>query len=152
DAGVPLFDIRTMDEHLQFSVFIPRLASTLLGLFGVLSLVLAVVGLYGVIAFTVALRTREIGIRMALGAARGEVVRLVLRQGLVPPLAGLVIGLVLAIAAGRLIAGQLIGIGAGDPVSFGATILALFVVALVAGIVPARRAATLDPLEALRTH
>jgi macrolide transport system ATP-binding/permease protein len=152
DPALPLFDVRTMEEHLQFSVFLPRMISTLLGLFGVLALVLAVVGLYGVIAYSVAQRTREIGIRMALGAARGSVVRMVLRQGLVLTGVGLAIGLGLAIAAGRVLSGQLIGISATDPFSFIATIAALMIVALAASVIPARRAAALDPLVALRTQ
>jgi putative ABC transport system permease protein len=152
DPALPLFDVRTMEEHLQFSVFLPRMISTLLGLFGVLALVLAVVGLYGVIAYSVAQRTREIGIRMALGAARGSVVRMVLRQGLVLTGVGLAIGLGLAIAAGRVLSGQLIGISATDPFSFIATIAALMIVALAASVIPARRAAALDPLVALRAQ
>jgi len=152
DAGVPLFDVRTMEEHLQFSVFVPRMASTLLGLFGVLALILAVVGLYGVIAYTVAQRTREIGIRMALGAARGTVVRMVLRQALALTAFGLAIGLVLAVLAGGLLSGQLIGISPNDPVSFVVTVAVLAVVALAASVIPARRAASLDPLAALRTQ
>ena len=125
DAAVPLFDVRTMEEHLQFSVFVPRMASTLLGLFGMLALVLAVVGLYGVIAYTVAQRTREIGIRMALGAARGTVVRMILRQALVLTAAGVAIGLGLAMLAGGLLSGQLIGISPNDPVSFVVTVVTL---------------------------
>jgi ABC-type antimicrobial peptide transport system permease subunit len=128
------------------------MATTLLGLLGVLALVLAVVGLYGVIAYTVAQRTREIGIRMALGAARGTVVRMVLRQALALTAFGLAIGLVLAVLAGGLLSGQLIGISPNDPVSFVVTVAVLAVVALAASVIPARRAASLDPLAALRTH
>ena len=152
DAAVPLFDVRTMEEHLQFSVFVPRMASTLLGLFGMLALVLAVVGLYGVIAYTVAQRTREIGIRMALGAARGTVVRMILRQALVLTAVGVAIGLGLAMLAGGLLSGQLIGVSPNDPVSFVVTVVTLTLVALVASVIPARRAASLDPLAALRSQ
>ena len=123
-----------------------------LGLFGTLAFVLAVVGLYGVIACAVAQRTPEIGIRIALGAARGAVIRTVLRQGLIFTAVGLPIGLALAIAAAGLLPGQLIGISATDPVSFVATVVALTVVALGASAIPDRRAARLDPLESLRTH
>ena len=150
DANLPLFDIRTVAEHMQVAVFVPKLAGTLLGLFGGLALVLAIVGLYSVIAFTVAQRTHEIGVRVALGAARGEVVRLILRQGLVLTVVGLAIGLTLAAVASRLMADQLVGLGGSDPVSFVSTAIVLLIVALLACAVPARRAASLDPLRALR--
>jgi predicted permease len=150
DPALPLFDVRTLEEHRRLSVFIPKMAGTLLGLFGVLALVLAVVGLYGVVACTVAQRTREIGVRMALGAAHRDIVRLVLRQGLVLAGAGLVAGLGLALAAGRLIAGQLVGISGADPVSFFGPAALLLIVAAAACALPARRAARLDPLTALR--
>jgi predicted permease len=150
DANLPLFDIRTVAEHMQVAVFVPKLAGTLLGLFGGLALVLAIVGLYSVIAFTVAQRTHEIGLRVALGAARGEVVRLILRQGVVLTVVGLAIGLALAAVASRLMADQLVGLGGSDPVSFVSTAIVLLIVALLACAVPARRAASLDPLRALR--
>ena len=150
DPSLPLFDVRTIAEHRQISMFIPRMASTLLGLFGGLALVLAVVGLYGVIACTVAQRTQEIGVRVALGAARNDVAWLVLGQGLRLAGIGLVVGLLLAFGAGRLLAKQLVGVAPADPVSFGVTAFLLFAVAALASAIPARRAATLDPLIALR--
>jgi predicted permease len=150
DANLPLFDVRTLDEHLQFSLFIPRMASQLLGLFGALSLLLATVGLYSVIAFSAAQRRREIGIRMALGADRRDVLRLVVGQGLVIITAGIALGLGLALAASRLLAEQLPGVSSSDPISYGATAALLALVALVACLLPARQAASLDPLLALR--
>ena len=150
DPNLPLFDVRTIAEHRQLSMFIPNLASTLLGLFGVLALLLAVVGLYGAIAYAVTLRTREIGIRVAFGAAHGEVAWLVLRQGLVLASIGVAIGLLLAAGAGRLLAKQLVGISSADPVSFAGTGVLLLVVAALASAIPAWRAANLDPLVALR--
>ena len=132
------------------SVFLPKMASTLLGLFGVLALLLAVVGLYSVVAFSVSQRTREIGIRMALGAERRQILRMVLRQGLALTLLGLTIGLGLAVGAGQLLKAQLLGLTATDPVSFGVTTAVLLAVALAACALPARRAAALDPLKALR--
>jgi macrolide transport system ATP-binding/permease protein len=150
DAGLPLFDVRTMAEHRRVSVFIPKMASTLLGLFGALALILAVVGLYGVVAYSVTQRTREIGVRVALGAERRDVAWLVLRQGLGLAAIGLGVGLLLAFAASRLLAKQLVGISASDPVSFAGTAVLLLAVAAVASALPARRAASLDPLAALR--
>jgi predicted permease len=150
DPSLPLFDVRTVAEHRQISMFIPRMASTLLGLFGALALVLAVVGLYGVIAYTVTQRTHEIGVRVALGAARNDVARLVMRQGLQLAAIGLGVGLLLALGAGRVLSKQLVGVSPADPLSFGGTALVLLLVAALASAIPARRAATLDPLTALR--
>ena len=150
DPNLPLFDIRTLAEHRQLSMFIPKMASTMLGLFGILALVLSVVGLYGVIAYSVTQRTREIGVRVALGAGRHEVAWLVMRQGLTLAALGLGVGLVLAFAAGKLLAKQLVGVSPGDPLSFLGTAALLLSVAILATAIPARRAATLDPLIALR--
>jgi predicted permease len=150
DPALPLFDVRTIAEHRQVSMFIAKMASTLLGMFGVLALILAVVGLYGVVAYTVTQRTREIGVRVALGAERRDVAWLVLRQGLGLAAIGLGIGLLLAFAAGRLLAKQLVGVSGSDPVSFAGTTMLLLLVAAAASALPARRAATLDPLAALR--
>jgi macrolide transport system ATP-binding/permease protein len=150
DPNLPLFDLRTMEEHMQLSTFIPRMASTLLGLFGILALLLAVVGLYSVVAFTVSQRTREIGIRMALGASRREILRLVLRQGMLLTATGLAIGIALALVAAHVLESQLLGLAPTDPVSFVATTSALLTAAIAACLIPARRAASLDPLRALR--
>jgi ABC-type antimicrobial peptide transport system permease subunit len=113
-------------------------------------LLLAVVGLYSVVACSVAQRTREIGIRMALGAGRPAIVGMVMRQGMVLTATGLLGGLALALGAARLLESQLMGLGATDPVSFAGTTLLLLAVALAACALPARRAARLDPLAALR--
>lgn len=150
DPNLPLFDVRTVEEHRQLSIFIPKMASTLLGLFGGLALVLAVVGLYSVVAYSVAQRTHEIGIRMALGAARLDILGMVLRQGMVLTAIGLAIGIGLAFAAAQVLETQLMGLTATDPFSFGVTTVVLLIVALAACAVPARRAAGLDPLRALR--
>jgi macrolide transport system ATP-binding/permease protein len=150
DPNMPLFDVRTLEEHLRISTFIPRFAASLLGLFGVLGLLLAAVGLYGVIAFNAAQRTREIGLRMALGAGRGQVVWLVLRDGFVLAAIGIAAGLALAFGAGRLVAGQLTGVSGADPVSFAGTAALLAAVAVFACVLPARRASSLNPITALR--
>jgi ABC-type antimicrobial peptide transport system permease subunit len=150
DPNLPLFDVRTVQEHMQMSVFIAKMASTLLGLFGALALLLAVVGLYSVVAYSVSQRTREIGIRLALGAERGEILRMVLRQGMTLTVVGLAIGLTLAVVAAQALESQLLGLSPSDPVSFGGTTFVLLAVALVACALPARRASGLDPLAALR--
>jgi macrolide transport system ATP-binding/permease protein len=150
DPNLPLFDVRTIDEHMRISTFIARMAASMLGLFGILGVLLAGVGLYGVIAFNAAQRTREIGLRMALGAGRGQVVWLVLRDGFVLAAIGIAVGLGLAFGAGRLVAGQLTGVSGADPVSFAGTAALLGAVAAIACLLPARRASALNPLTALR--
>jgi macrolide transport system ATP-binding/permease protein len=150
DPNLPLFDVRTVEDHMRISTFIPRLAASMLGLFGVLGLLLASVGLYGVIAFNASERTREIGLRMALGAGRAQVVWLVLREGFALAAAGIAGGIALAFVAGRLVAGQLTGISGADPLSFASTAALLAAVAALACILPARRASALNPLTALR--
>jgi ABC-type antimicrobial peptide transport system permease subunit len=151
DPNLALFDVRTVQQHLRISTFLPRMAASMLSVFGALGLLLAAVGLYGVIAFNAAQRTREIGLRMALGASRAQVSWLVLRDGFGLAAVGLGVGFVLALAAGRLIAGQLTGISAADPVSFVATGGVLVTVAVIACLIPARSASALNPLTALRT-
>jgi macrolide transport system ATP-binding/permease protein len=152
DANVPLFDIRTITEHLEVAVFIQRMVASLLTAFGGLALLLATVGLYGVIAALVAQRTPEIGMRMALGATRGNIVSLVLKQGLGMTLAGIGVGLAGALAMTRVFKSLLVGVSATDGVSFAGTTLLLVVVALAAAYLPARRAARIDPLQALRNE
>ncbi len=150
DPRVPVFDVQTMAEHLQLSVFMVRMAAVLLGMFGVMALLLATTGLYGVLAHLVSQRTHEIGVRMALGADRWTIVTFVIRQGLLVTAIGLVLGVLAAAAVTQLVASQLIGIGPLDPVSYLATLALLTTVALLACYLPARRAARQDPLEALR--
>jgi macrolide transport system ATP-binding/permease protein len=152
DPNLPLFDVRTVAEHLEVSVFIQRMIATLLGGFGALALLLAVVGLYGVIAAIAVQRTTEIGMRMALGATRQDILALVLRQGWSMTMAGVAVGLSAAFAVTRLFRSLLVGVTATDAVSFIGTTLLLVVVALLACYVPARRAAALDPLQALRNE
>ena len=141
----------TLDAQIGASLLPQRIAAGLLGAFGVVALMLAAVGLYGVVAFAVAQRTREIGIRVALGAQSGEVLKLMLRQGMKLAGLGLVIGLPLAAGAGKLISSFLLGSGAADPVSFVVAALALGSVTAIASYIPARRAARVDPMVALRS-
>jgi predicted permease len=150
DPNLPLLNVATMEEHINNSLGGQRSNATLLAIFGGLALVLAVVGLYGVMAYSVAQRTREIGIRMALGAGRGDVMKLVLKQGLVLVSIGIALGLVAGVVAGKFISGLLFGVAAFDPAAFGLTSLLLAVVALAASYIPARRAMKVDPLIALR--
>jgi putative ABC transport system permease protein len=152
DPNVPLFDVRTIAEHLEIAVFIQRMVASLLGAFGALALVLATVGLYGVIAAIAAQRTPEIGMRMALGATRRDIVSLILRQGLGMTLGGVAIGLAGAFAVTRFFKSLLVGVSATDGVSFIATTLLLVAVAVAATYLPARRAASIDPLQALRNE
>lgn len=145
-----LYDVRTLEEHLRMSVAVPRMAALLLGIFGALALALAGIGLYGVVAFSVGQRTQEIGVRMALGADRGVILREVLSQGAWLTGVGLVIGLGVAMVAMPLLSSLLVNVSPTDVVTFAATGAILLVVALVAAWIPARRAALLDPVEALR--
>ena len=150
DASVPLFDVRTIASQLEIAAFIQRMLASLLGAFGLLALALAAVGLYGVIAALVAQRTPEIGMRMALGATRGDIMRLVFRQGLIVTLGGVAIGVAAAFGVTRAFKALLVGVSATDASTFVGMTLLLVGVAAVAVFVPARRAAAIDPLVALR--
>ncbi len=150
DKDVPVFNVRTMQEQMNQSLAQPRLRGALLAVFSVVALVLASLGIYGVIACAVAERRQEIGIRMALGARQDEVRRMVVAQGLKLTLAGLALGLVGAVATTRLLRGFLFGVSSGDPLTFVATAGVFIAVALAASYLPARRATQVDPLKVLR--
>jgi predicted permease len=150
DPNLPVTDVKTLRDQLNFSLFPSRVAALTLAGFGILALVLAAIGIYGVVSYSVAQRTHEIGIRMALGAKEINVLRLVIREGLFVITVGLVVGLSLAFAATRLIEGFLYGVAATDPLTFLAVPVMLGVVALLASYFPARRATKVDPLRALR--
>ena len=150
DPNVPLVRPRTMDSQLDQSLLNDRLVATLSAAFGTLATMLAVIGLYGVMAFTVARRTREIGVRMALGAVQSDVVWLVMREVLMLVGTGIVLGLAGAWGLGRLVSSQLYGITASDPGTIAGAATLLAIVALVAGYVPARRATRVNPVLALR--
>jgi predicted permease len=150
DPTLPLFEMTSLDEHIAFSFFLFNLLATLLAVFGVVATALAALGLYGVMALSVAQRTREIGVRLSLGATARDVLSLVLRQGLGLVLAGVAAGLVLAVAAARLMASQLVGVSPFDTLAFGATVLVVLTTAVVACLVPARSAMQIDPLTAMR--
>jgi putative ABC transport system permease protein len=150
DKDLPVFGVKTVEEYLAASVAAPRFNTTLLSIFAGVALVLTIVGLYGVMSYSVAQRTNEIGIRMALGAQPRDVLSLIVGQGFKLVLAGLMIGLIGAYAVTRLVASLLFGVTTKDPLTFGVVALALAVVALLACYIPARRAAKVDPIEALR--
>ena len=150
DPDVPVTNIRTMDEVLARSRWPQRVFGTMFAIFGVIAIVLAAVGLYGVTAYSVSQRTQEIGIRMALGAERQQVWWLVLRRGMIQLAAGLVLGLAGAFGVGRLLQGLLVGTPPADPVTLIAISVVLVSVAVAACIWPARRATRLDPVKALR--
>ncbi|NOT06611.1 MAG: ABC transporter permease [Gemmatimonadales bacterium] len=149
---VPIFDAKTMTEQLGLALFLPRMAAALLGLFGMIGIGLAGLGLYGVVAFAVTQRTREIGIRMALGADARKVVRLVVREIAALVLTGLLLGTGVALLAMRPLAGILYGVSPADPVTFIFVTGLLLVAACIASYLPARRAVTIDPLVALRSQ
>ncbi len=150
DPELAVFDIRTMEAHLSRALVFPRMAALLFGLAGCMGLAIASVGIYGLISFAVARRTREIGIRMALGAGRGRVLGSVLKQGLTLTLAGCIPGIALALVAGRVASSLLYGIGPHDRVTLIAAPAFLLLVAAAACLAPARRAASVEPLRALR--
>ena len=150
DPSLPVTQVRSMSEVMSVSVAEQRFNTLLLAIFAGVALLLASVGLYGVLAFTVAQRTREIGIRMALGAQAGDILRLVLRQGLTLSLLGVAAGICVSLAGTRVLAGLLYGVAPTDPATFAALALVLVAVALAACFVPARRAMKVDPMVALR--
>jgi predicted permease len=150
DRSLPLFDVKTMEQHLGTTLLPARLAGAVLGLFGGVALLLAAVGIYGVMAYAVAQRTREIGIRMALGARPADVLRLVIAQGMGLTLVGMAIGLAAAFGVTRFLASLLYGLSPTDPVTFLGVSLLLAGAAFLACYLPARRAMRVDPAIALR--
>ncbi|HEY6333198.1 MAG TPA: FtsX-like permease family protein, partial [Blastocatellia bacterium] len=152
DPDLPLFDIETMPDHLNngAAFLFVRLGAGFAGLFGLVALVLASVGIYGTVSYSVSRRTREIGVRMAMGAGRPRVLTMIFRQGLVLVLVGLAIGFPVALAATKLLSSLLYGVSATDPMTFAIVSGVLALIAVAASLTPAYRAATIDPLEALR--
>ncbi|MGW8267522.1 MAG: ABC transporter permease [Longimicrobiales bacterium] len=152
DPRLVIMETKTMEEHLAIQLFPARAAAALLGAFGLVALILATTGLYGTVAFTVSKRTREMGIRLSLGADAGQVVGMVLRSALGLVLFGGVLGLILSLGLGRAVSGFLFGTGGTDPVTFVAVPAILACVAALAAWVPARRASRVDPVQALKSE
>ncbi|MGA2326600.1 MAG: ABC transporter permease [Bryobacteraceae bacterium] len=150
DANLPVTNMKSMQARVEESVFAERLIALLAAAFGALATLLAAMGLYGVIAYTVARRTSEIGVRIALGASRGGVLWLVMKEAGLLALAGIAVGVPVALALSRLVQSQLFGITAADPITFAAAGVLLAAIALLAGYLPGRRAARIDPISALR--
>src|SRR5262249_5010416 len=151
DRSLSVFNIRTLEEQVSNSLQPLKMNVLMLAVFGTLALLLASIGLYGVASYSVSQRTREIGVRMALGAQPSSVLGLVLRQGLVLVGAGLASGLIAAYSRAGLMRSLVVGVSPHDPVTFGGTAVVLGAIALLASYIPARRATRIDPLVALRT-
>jgi len=152
DPEIPVFEPTTFEDHIGVSLFRQRMAATLLSLFGLLALSLSAVGLYGVMAYTVSRRTRELGIRIAIGATRGEILRLILGHALILSAVGIAGGVIVALIVSRFLVHLLYGVGPADPLTFAVIPVVLLGVALAASYLPARRALTIDPVTALRTE
>jgi ABC-type antimicrobial peptide transport system permease subunit len=152
DPLLPVYDIKTMEEHMSRSLLSAYMSAMFTSIFGVLALILALTGLYGVIWYSVTLRQKEMGIRIALGAQRSDVLKLVLKQGLVMTSIGIVIGLLAAFGVGQLLSSLLYGISPTDLVTFGGVTLIFLLCALLASYSPARKAANTEPTITLRTE
>jgi len=150
NRDIPLANLRTMQDVIADSLVRRRFAMFLLSVFAGLAMLLAAVGLYGVMSYTVSQRTHEVGIRMALGAQKGDVLRLIVGQGMTLVVAGLLVGVIISLALTRLMTGLLFGVRARDPLTFAAFAILLAAVALLANLLPARRATKIDPMVALR--
>jgi putative ABC transport system permease protein len=150
DPDQPVVKFRTMEENIATSVSAPRFRTTLLGIFAAGALLLAVIGLYGLISYSVEQRVQEIGIRLTLGAGERDVLRMVLAQGMALALSGIAVGLAGAVALSRVLGSFLYGISPTDPVTYALVALVLLAVALAACYLPARRATRVDPMVALR--
>ena len=147
-----MYYVRTMEQRVNESLARQRFSTLLLGIFASVALALATIGIYGVIAYLVNQGTRELGIRIALGASQRDIVGLVVRQGMVLAFAGVMIGLAAAFLLTRLIRSLLFGVEATDPITFAGISLLLAMIALVASYIPAQRAARIDPLISLRSE
>lgn len=152
DASMPIFNVKTFEEHIGISLYLQRMAATLLSLFGLLALSLAAVGLYGVMAYSVSQRTRELGIRISVGAKQQDVLKLILGQTLILAAIGMTGGVIAALVVTRFAANLLYGISPADPATFTLIAALLLFVSLVAGYFPARRATRIDPMIALRSE
>jgi ABC-type antimicrobial peptide transport system permease subunit len=152
NPDLTVIDFKSLDYQVADNFDQERLITRLTELFGILALALASVGLYGITSYSVARRTSEIGLRMALGANRANVVTLVLRNALILVAIGLAIGVPVALLGGRLMSSQLYGVRTYDPITLAAAILVLSAFAALAGFIPARRAASIEPMNALRTE
>jgi putative ABC transport system permease protein len=152
DPGVPLFDVQTMDQVVAATTSRERFTTLILSSFAAMAIALAAVGIYGLVAYSVGRRTLEIGVRMALGAPRGAILRMVLREGLAQVSIGIAIGIALALLTGRAIESLLFETAPSDPVTLGVVAALLVVVSVVASVLPARRAARVDPLTAMRSE
>jgi predicted permease len=152
DPDLPVFSAQTVSEHLALTLLPQRVAAIVLGAFGAVALFLAVTGVYGIVAFNVSQRTREIGVRVALGAARRDVIRLMVMNGMRPVLIGIGAGCLLALGLTRLLRAFLTGVSSTDPATFALVLGAFLLVALWASLLPARRAAAVDPLISLRAE
>jgi putative ABC transport system permease protein len=150
DSEQPIHRIRTMEEALSISLARRRLSALLTGAFAALALLLSAIGIYGVLAWTVSERTREIGVRLALGAQTGDVLKLVVSQGMKLTSLGLAVGFAASLPAARAMKSLLFGVGAGDPTTFAAIALLLIFTALLACYLPARKATKVDPIVAIR--
>ena len=152
DRDIPIYNVQTMERYREQESEQQRLSVVLLSGFGALALALAVIGIYGVLSYTVTQRTQEIGIRMALGASRSDVLRLVIGQGMALTTIGLALGLVAAVAGTRVLASMLFEISPRDPATFAVLMTLLAAVALVASVLPALRATRVSPIDALRAE
>ncbi len=152
DPGVAVSGIETMQAQLYRGVTEERFWMRTLGIFATLALVLSVVGIYGVVSYAVAQRTHEIGVRMALGAQRTDVLKMVVRQGMVMSIGGVIVGVLGAVAATRLLSSWLYGVEATDPATFATVAVVLVGIALLATYIPARGAARVDPVNAMRSE
>jgi ABC-type antimicrobial peptide transport system permease subunit len=150
--ALPFTNVTTMEQQLDQALFAPRMGAALPGLFGALALALAGIGIYGVMKYSVTQRTQEIGIRMALGAGRSEIVRMVVKLGMLLAMLGLAIRIAVSAVMSRLVSGLFFGVRATDPFVFAIVSLILAAVAFAACYVPAHRATRIDPLTALRTE
>jgi ABC-type antimicrobial peptide transport system permease subunit len=150
DSQLPVFDVRTMRETTQMARIFAVMQSTFAGMFAVIALILAATGIYGVVAYRTQLRTHEIGVRVALGASRANVLRLVLLQGMWLTFVGLAAGLALAFGLTRFIGGLLYGISANDPMTVASVVTLLAVISLLACYLPAHRAMRVNPVSAIR--